>query len=83
MALFVKLRVKFFYNIIYYLQINDLSKQTKQILEIILYFYINLLTNIAFWPEVLPKIQFLLNNTLLFIIYKTPSKITYSFLPRR
>lgn len=35
------------------------------------------------WPEVLPRIQFLLNNTSSSTIEKTPNEVAYRFLPRR
>ena len=35
------------------------------------------------WPEVLPQIQSLLNNTSSSTIRKTPNEIAYGFSPRR
>ncbi len=35
------------------------------------------------WPEVLPHIQSLLNNTFSSTIWKTPNEIAYGFSPRR
>lgn len=35
------------------------------------------------WPEVLPRIQSLLNNTSFSTTRKTPNKVAYGFLPKR
>lgn len=81
--MFVKLRVKLFYSTVYHLQTDGSSERTNQTMKIALRFYIHALTNPAVWPEVLTRIQSLLNNTSSSTTGKTSNEIAYGFIPRR
>ena len=82
-VLFVKLGVKLFYNIAYHSQINGASEQTNQTIKIALQFFVHAIDNLSQWPEVLLRIQSLLNNISFSTIGKTSNKIAYGFLPRK
>ena len=51
--------------------------------EITLCFFVYVLENPTRWPEILLRIQFILNNTLSSTTGKIPNKIAYGFLPRK
>lgn len=50
-------------------------------MEIALQFFIHALNNPGLWPQVLPRIQAIINNTSS-STRKTPNEITYYFFPR-
>lgn len=52
-------------------------------MEIALRFFIHVLEDPAKWPEVLPRIQSILNNTSSSTTGKTPNEVAYGFSPRR
>lgn len=82
-ALFAKLGVKLIYSIAYHPQTGGSNKHTNQTIEITLRFYFHAIENAPRWPEVLPRIQSLLNNTSSSTTGKTPNKIIYRFSSRR
>ena len=82
-ALFAKLGVKLLYSIAYHPQTDGSSERTNQIVEIALRFFVHAMEDASRWPEVLPHIQSLLNNTSSSTTGKTPNKIAYGFSPRR
>lgn len=82
-ALFTKLGVKLLYSTAYYPQIAGASKQTNQTVEIVLWFFVHIIDDPSQWPEVLPYIQFLLQNISSSITGKTPYKFAYGFSPRK
>ncbi len=51
--------------------------------EIALRFFFHVMDDPSRWPEVLPRIQSLLNNTSSSTTEKTPNEIAYDFSPRR
>lgn len=55
----------------------------NQIVEIALRFFIHDPLNPSVWPEILPKIQSLLNNTFFSTTGKTFNEIVYGFSTRR
>lgn len=83
MALFTKLRVKLLYSTVYHPQTDGSNKRTNQTVKIALRFFIYDLFKPLVWPEILLKIQSLLNNMSFSITSKTPNKIAYRFSTRR
>lgn len=81
-ALFTKLGVKLLYSIAYHPQMDGSSKRTNQTVEIALRFFIDALEDPAKWPEVLPRIQSILNNISFSTTGKTPNEVAYGFSPR-
>ena len=82
-ALFTKLGVKLLYSTAYHPQTDGSSERTNQTVEIALRFFIHAMDDPSCWPEVLPQIQSLLNNTSSSTTGKTPNEIAYGFSPRR
>ncbi len=82
-ALFEKLGVKLLYSTAYHLQTDGSSERTNQTVEIALRFFIHALDNSGLWPQVLPRIQAIINNTSSSSTGKTPNKVAYGFSPRR
>ena len=82
-VLFTKLGVKLFYSTAYYPQTDGSSERTNQTVEIDFQFFIHAMEDRSCWPEVLPRIQLLLNNISSFTTGKTPNKIAYKFSPKR
>lgn len=83
MALFTKLEVKLLYSTAYHPQTDGSSERTNQTVEITLRFFVHGLLNPSVWPEILPRIQSLLNNTSSSTTGKTPNEIAYGFSTRR
>lgn len=81
-ALFTKLGVKLLFSTVYHPQTDGSSEQTNQTVEIALRFFVQTLENPSLWPEILPRIQSILNNTASSTTRQTPNEITYSFSPR-
>lgn len=81
--LFAKLGIKLLYNIAYHHQTDGANKRTNQTIEIALQFFVYAMDDLFHWPEVLPRIQFLFNNTSSSITGKTLNKVAYGFSPRR
>lgn len=52
-------------------------------MEIALRFFVHALEDASLWPEVLLRIQSILNNTSSSTTGKTPNKVAYGFSPRR
>lgn len=52
-------------------------------MEITLQFFVYAMEDLFYWPKVLFRIEFLLNNTFSFTTGKTPHKIAYNFLSKR
>lgn len=82
-ALFEKLGVKLLYSTAYHPQTDESSKRTNQTIEIALRFFIHALEDPSFWPEVLPQIQSILNNTSSSTTGKTRNEVAYGFSSRR
>ena len=82
-ALFAKLGVKLLYSIPYHPQTDGSSKRTNRTVEIALRFFVHAMEDTSRWPEVLPRIYSLLNNTSSSTTGKTPNEIAYGFSPRR
>lgn len=82
-ALFTKLGIKLLFSTAYHPQTDGSSEQTNQTVEIALRFFVQTLENPSSWPEVLPRIQSILNNTASSTMRQTPNKIAYGFSPRR
>ncbi len=82
-ALFAKLGVKLVYSMVYHPQTDNASECTNQTVEIALRFFVYAMDDPLRWPEVLPRIQSLLNNTSSTTIGKTPNEVAYGFSPRR
>lgn len=80
---FEKLGVKLFYSTAYHPQINSSNEKTNQTMEIALRFSVHALKNPAYWPQVFPHIQAIINNTSFSTTGKTLNKLAYSFFPRR
>lgn len=51
--------------------------------KIALQFFVYALDNPGLWPQILPRIQVIINNTSSFSTGKTPNKMAYGFSPRR
>lgn len=81
--MFTKLGVKLLYSTAYHPQTDGSSERTNQTVEIALCFFVHALEDPFCWPEVLPHIQSILNNTLSSTTGKTPNEIANRFLPRR
>ena len=71
------------YSTTYHPQTDGLSERTNQIFEIALCFFVYALENPFCWPEILPRIQSILNNSSSSTIGKTPNKIAYGFSPKK
>lgn len=82
-ALFTKLGVKLLYSTAYHLQTDGSSKRINQTVEIALQFFVYAMEHLFRWPEMLPRIQSLLNNTSSTSMGKTPNGVAYGFSPRR
>lgn len=82
-ALFTKLGMKLLYSTAYHPQTDGFSKRINQIVEIALRFFIHAQEDPTRWPEVLPQIQSIFNNTFSSTTGKTPNKVAYGFTPRR
>ncbi len=78
-ALFRKLDVSLFYTTAYHSQADDQSKQTNQIIKIVLHFYLNTITKATEWSKSLFFIQSNLNNIKSNFISKMSNKIVYKF----
>jgi len=78
-VLFRKLDVNLFYTTAYHLQADGQSKQTNQIIEIALHFYLNIMAKATKWSKSLLFIQSNLNNIKSNFISKTPNKTVYEF----
>lgn len=80
-ALFEKLGVKLLYSTAYHPQTDGSSERTNQTVEIALSFFVYALKDPTFWPEVLPQIQSILNNTFSSMTDKTANEVAYGFFP--
>ena len=81
--LFARLGVKLLHSTAYHLQTDGSGEHTNQIVEIALRFFVHALEDTSLWPEVLPRIQSILNNTSSSTTGKTPNKVAYGFSPHR
>lgn len=52
-------------------------------MEIALCFFIYILKNLIYWPQILLCIQTIINNNFFLTVGKTPNKVAYDFTPRR
>lgn len=80
--LFEKLGVKLLYSIAYHPQTDGSSKKINQTVEIALRFFVYALDNPRLWPQVVFRIQAIINNTSSFLTSKTSNKVAYNFSPR-
>ncbi len=78
-VLFRKLDVSLFYTTAYHSQADNQSKQTNQIVKIVLYFYLNIMTKATEWSKSLLFIQSNLNNIKSNFISKMLNKTVYEF----
>lgn len=74
-VLFTRLVVKLLYSTAYHPQTDGSSERTNQTVEIALRFFVHALDDPFRWPEVLPCIQSILNNTSSSTTSKTPNEI--------
>ena len=81
--LFARLRVKLLYSTAYHPQTDGSSERTNQTVEIALRFFVHVLEDPFLWPEMLPRIQSIFNNTSSSITGKTLNEIAYGFFSRR
>ena len=77
-VMFIKLRIKFLYSVVYHFQTNDLSKRINQIVEIVFRFLIFTLKYFDFWFDVLSQIQRDFNNSI--SIDNFSNEIVYDFI---
>lgn len=82
-TLYTKLGVQLLYNTTYHSQTDRFSERINSTVKSAMQFIIHAIEDIFCWPEVLPQIQSLLNNTSFFITGKTPNKVTYRFSSKR
>ena len=75
--------MKLLYSTAYHSQTDGSSERTNQTVEIALRFFVHALEDPSLWPEVLPQIQSILNNTSSSTTGKTPNEVAYGFSPRR
>lgn len=78
-ALFEKLRVKLLYRIAYHPQTDKSNEMTNQAVEIALRFFVYALNNSGLWPQVLLRIQAIINNTSSSSTKKTLNEVAYGF----
>lgn len=83
MALFTKLGIQLLYSITYHPQTDGSNERTNQTIEIVFRFFVDILKDPSCWPEILPRIQSILNNISSSTRGKIQNKIAYRFLPRR
>lgn len=48
-----------------------------------LQFFVHAINNLGFWPQVLSRIQAIINNTSFSLTGKIINKVTYNFFPHR
>lgn len=77
------MRVFLLYSTVYYPQIDNASKYINQIVEIALRFHVYIIPNLAEWPNVLPAIQGINNNTPSTAIGKSLNKFACRFMLNR
>ncbi len=82
-ALFAKLGVKLLYSTAYHPQTDGASERTNQTVQIALRFFVHAMDDPSRWPEILLRIQSLLNNTSSSTIGKTLNEVAYRFSPRK
>lgn len=81
-AIFQYLGVSLLYSTAYYPQTDGSSKRTNQTAEIALRFYIHALDKPEYWPEILLRLQALLNNSIV-STRKSANKVAYGFTLNR
>ena len=81
-SLFEKLGVKLLYSTAYHPQRDCSSERTNQTVEIALRFFVHALVDSSKWPQVLPRIQDIINNSSSSTTGKTPNELAYNFSPR-
>ena len=79
-ALFNRLGVKLLYSTAYHPQTDGQSERTNQTVEIMLRFFIATLENPADWPNCIPQMQSVINNSTS-SAGKSPNEICYGFTP--
>ena len=82
-SLFEKLGVKLLYNTVYHPQTDGSSERTNQTVEIMLCFFVHALLDPSKWPQILSRIQAIINNISSLTTGKTPNELAYDFSPRR
>ena len=75
--------MKLLYNTAYHSQTDGSSERTNQTVEIALRFFVHAFLNPSEWPQVLPRIQAIINNTSSLTTGKTPNELAYGFSSRR
>lgn len=78
--IFRQLGVRLLFSTAYHAQTDGQSERTNQTLEIALRFAIALLENPADWPDLMPKLQRALNNSVASTGH-TPNEVAYGFTP--
>ena len=81
--LFEKLGVKLLYSTAYHPQTDGSSERTNQTVEIALRFFVHALVYPSEWPQVLSRIQAIINNSSSLTTGKTPNELAYGFSLRR
>ena len=82
-SLFENLGVKLLYSTAYHLQTDGSSERTNQTVEIALRFFVHALVYPSEWPQVLSRIQAIINNSSSLTTGKTPNELAYGFSLRR
>ena len=59
------------------------SERTNQTVEIAFRFFVHALVDPSEWPQVLPRIQAIINNSSSSTTGKSPNELAYGFSPRR
>ena len=82
-AIHAILGTQLLYSTAYHPQTDGASERTNQSAEIALRYYIHHMDQPERWPEVLPRIQAVLNNSESASTTKTPNEIALGFTPNR
>lgn len=82
-SLFEKLGVKLLYSTAYHQQTDGSSERSNQTVEIALRFFVHALMDPSKWPQVLTRIQAIINNSSSSTTGKTPNELVYDFSPSR
>ena len=82
-AIHAILGTQLLYSTSYHPQTDGASERTNQIAEIALRYYVHHMEHPERWPEALPRIQALINNSSSSSTTRTPNEIALGFTPNR